>query len=74
MILQNVKEYYDFLLAAEYKECNEALLRIVPKIDIEEINAFVDNVPYISKLQRKFYKTYIYARYERIIMSAYEQG
>ncbi|MBD5462628.1 MAG: CtkA family protein [Lachnospiraceae bacterium] len=73
-IKQNGKKinYYDFLLAAEYKECNEALLRIVPKIDIEAISAFVDNVPYISKLQREFYKTYICARYKSIIISAYE--
>lgn len=65
--------YYDFLMAAEYKECGEALLRIVPEIDIREICAFVDNVPYISELQKKFYKTYICARHERIIRPAYEQ-
>lgn len=74
-IKQNSKKinYYDFLLAAEYKECNKALLRIVPKIDIEAISIFVDNIPYISELQKEFYKTYISARYESIIMSAYKK-
>lgn len=75
-IKQNGKKinYYDFFVAAEYKECNEALLRIVPKIDIETIRAFVDTVPYISELQKEFYKTYIYARYKSIIMPAHEQA
>lgn len=73
-IKQNGKKvnYYDFLKAAEYKECNEALLRIVPKIDVEKINAFIDDVPYISELGKEFYKTYICARYEKIITPAYE--
>ena len=65
--------YYDFLMSAEYKECNEALGRIVPKIDIEKIRNFIDEVSYISELQKDFYKTYICARYEKVILPAYEQ-
>lgn len=64
--------YYDFLIAAEYKECNEALLRIYPRIDMEKIHAFVNEVPYISEYQKVFYRTYIAARYEKIIRPAYE--
>lgn len=60
-------------LAAEYKECNEALGRIVSKIDIEKIRDFIDDVPYISEMQKEFYKTYISARYEKIILPAYRQ-
>lgn len=65
--------YYEFLLAGENRECNEALLRIVPRIDIDKILDFVEHVPYISELQRDFYKMYIRARYEKIILPAYEQ-
>lgn len=65
--------YYDFLMAAEYKECNEALLRIVSKIDMGKIRGFIDDVPYISIIQKEFYKTYISARYEKVILPAYEQ-
>lgn len=64
--------YYDFLKAAEYDECNDALIRIVPRIEIEQINTFIDEIEYISELQKKFYKTYIQARYEKVIMNAYE--
>ena len=50
--------YYDFISSANNKDCNDAVLRIVPGIDIEKINEFIDNVPYISKVQKVFYKTY----------------
>ena len=65
--------YYDFLMSAEHEACNEAILRIVPRIDMEKICAFVDEVPYISDLQKEFYKTYIYARYEAVISPVYDQ-
>lgn len=64
--------YYDFLMKAEYKECNAALNRIIPKINIREITEFINEVPYVSELQKKFYRRYIEARYEKIIISAYK--
>ena len=66
--------YYDFLIGVGNKDCSAALCRILPLIDIEKINAFIDGVPYITDLQRDFYKTYIGARYELIIKPAYDLG
>ena len=60
-------------MAAENKECNEALLRIAPQISLDKIYAFVDDVPYISKLQKEFYRTYITARYEKMIKPAFKK-
>lgn len=65
--------YYDFLMAAEYKECNEALLRIISQISLDKICDFVDDVPYISELQKDFYRTYINARYEKMIKPAFKR-
>ncbi len=65
--------YYDFISSASNEDCNHAVLRIVPKIDIEKINEFIDGVPYISKIQRDFFKTYIKARYEKILVPTYEK-
>lgn len=65
--------YYDFLMAGEYPECNKALLRIVPRINIKEIQDFIDTVPYLSELQNRFYKTYIRARLERLLLPAYKK-
>lgn len=65
--------YYDFISSMENKDCNDAILRILPKIDIELINSFIDNTPYISDLQKDFYKKYIAARYEKILLPIYRK-
>ncbi len=65
--------YYDFLMKTEYQECNEAVRRIVPRIDMDEIVEFIDSVPYLTDLQKEFYSTYLSARYEKIIIPVYGQ-
>lgn len=65
--------YYDFISSMKYEDCNKAILRIVPSINIELINAFIDNIIYISDLQKEFYKTYIKARYEKILLPIYKK-
>lgn len=64
--------YYDFLMSAEYDACNEALERIVPRIDLRQISDFMETVPYITDLQREFYRAYITARYEKILKPSFE--
>ncbi len=66
--------YYDFLMAGEYKACNEALERIVPHIDLQQIGDFIETVPYLTDLQREFYRAYITARYEKILKPAFEMA
>lgn len=65
--------YFDFLMAAENDECNAALKRMFPRINMVEINAFIDIVPYISELQKQFYKYYLNARYELILSPAFSK-
>ena len=36
-------------------------------------NAHIDGVELVSDLQKEFYKTYLRARYEKIILPAFEQ-
>ncbi|MCC8072779.1 MAG: HipA domain-containing protein [Clostridiales bacterium] len=64
--------YFDFLTNCNNNNCNEAVKRITKRIDLAKINAFIDDVPYISELQREFYKQYITARYEKILEFAYD--
>ena len=64
--------YYDFLNGAENVDCNEALKRIVPKINMKEIEALINSTPYITDLQKEFYKKYLGKRYELLIRPAYE--
>lgn len=68
---QKIK-YYDFLSSCEYDDCNDAVKRIAPRIDIPKINEFIDEIPYITELQKEFYKTYISARFEKIIRPVFD--
>ncbi len=74
VIKQNSRKinYYDFLMSAEYEGCNKAVKRVVPRIDVDEISRFIDEVPYLSELQKKFYKRYIRARYDLILVPAFD--
>ena len=66
--------YYDFLNSGENEDCNDALLRIVPRIDMEKIVQFIDRVEGITELQKQFYQHYLSARYDLIIRPAYEMA
>lgn len=65
--------YYDFLMAAENEDCNAAVIRMTPRFDMAAIDQFVDKVPFLDDMQKDFYQSYLTARYEQIIMPAYEQ-
>ncbi|MBU9738643.1 hypothetical protein KTH89_19045 [Lachnospiraceae bacterium ASD5720] len=64
--------YYDFLTRMEYEDCNQAIRRIVPKIDKEKIRAFLREVPYICELQKEFYGRYIEARRDKILKPVFD--
>ena len=59
--------YFDFISSLQNKDCNAALKRIVPKIDMRKINALIDDTPFISDLQKSFYKTMLAERKEKIL-------
>ena len=65
--------YYDFLCSASNEDCNEALKRIVPRIQMDEIDAFIDDIEPLTELQKSFYKRYLAGRYEKILLPAYAQ-
>lgn len=67
----NKINYYDFISSLSNSDCNEALIRIYERIDIEKIYDFIDNVPFITELQKEFYKVYISARKEKILAAAH---
>ncbi|MBO5938926.1 MAG: HipA domain-containing protein [Clostridia bacterium] len=72
--LDNAKiNYYDFLMSEDNEACNEALARIVPRINMQEVEALIEAIPCISDLQKEFYIAYLHARYENILLPAYEQ-
>ena len=60
-------QYFKFISSLENKECNRALKRIVPRIDLSKIYRIIDETPFITDLQREFYKTMLRERKERIL-------
>ncbi len=59
--------YFDFISSLKNPDCNAALKRIVPKLRQQDIRELVDNTPFISKLQKEFYRTMLSERKERIL-------
>ncbi|MBQ7486521.1 MAG: CtkA family protein, partial [Clostridia bacterium] len=59
--------YYDFLYAGKNQDCNTALKRILPRIDMQKIDLMIDETPFISDLQKRFYKTMVAERKEKIL-------
>lgn len=64
--------YYDHLTKAENADCNEAVMRICDRMDMGKIGRFIEKTPYISGLQKAFYKQYIGARASLILAPAYK--
>ncbi|MBQ8213051.1 MAG: HipA domain-containing protein [Clostridia bacterium] len=65
--------YHDFITSCKFEECNAAVKRLVPRIDMKQIEAFIDGVKELSELQKSFYKQYLNGRYEKILLSAYKK-
>lgn len=59
--------YFDFISSLKNNDCNAALKRIMPKIDMNKINALIDETPSITELQKTFYKTMLAERKEKIL-------
>lgn len=72
--LNNKKSsYYEVIQSLRFPECNAALKDMTEKVDIQQIDAFIDSIAQISEIQKKFYKTMIQARFEKILVASYEK-
>lgn len=59
--------YYDFISSLRYPECNDALRRISARIDLDEIQNFLEGIPELQPVQREFYLTILTERKEKIL-------
>ena len=60
--------YVDFFRRHAGDLLAPSLACIAPRIDLAAITAFIDGVPFLSDLQRTFYKVYLTARYEALFV------
>lgn len=66
-------QYFKFISSLENGNCNKALRRILPKIDMDQIYKIIDETPFISNLQISFYKVMLQERKERILDFSYRK-
>lgn len=65
--------YFDFISRGNDPDCRSALIRVFPRIELSRINTLIDQVEPLTELQREFYKTYIQARYNLILLPSYNR-
>ena len=72
-ILVNGKRgnYYKMITSLEYKGCNDAIKRIVPRINLKDINSLIEEVEQLTLLQKDFLKKILKLRKELILDKSY---
>lgn len=60
-------KYFDFISSLQNEDCNRALKRIVPRINMAKIRTIIEETPFITDLQKQFYITMLEKRKERIL-------
>lgn len=66
-------KYFDFITSLQNEDCNQALRKILPRIDMDKIRSIINETPFISELQKRFYIAIIEARKARILDFAFER-
>lgn len=65
--------YFEFLNTTDNIACLKALKRIYPRVDMDKINAIIESTPYISGIQKDFYRTMLAQRKAKILDIAIEK-
>ena len=64
--------YYEVISSLQYTECNQALIRICKKIDMDWVKQFIGSMNEISEIRKEFYITMLQKRYEKIMYEPYQ--
>lgn len=65
--------YHNFLTSLKNKNCNDAVIRVVPKIDMDTIFNTIHNMDDLSEIQKEFYFTMLDSRKRLILDAALEK-
>ena len=63
--------YYEVITSLKYEACNAALKRIVPRINLYDIDRLIEDIDCISDTRKQFYKLMYRERYQKILLEAY---
>ena len=67
------RSYYEVINSLKYVECNEAVISIYERLNINEIEQLIDKTPFVTERQKRFYKTIIVERFKNIVEVAYHK-
>ena len=59
--------YMTFIKEHKNQDCNNAIKRILPKVNIEKINDFIDGIDCMQDIRKDFYKNIIMIRYQILL-------
>ena len=65
--------YFEYINSLKNEDCNMALARMFPKIDMVKITGIIDETPFISDVRKEFYKKIVKMRYEKILKNSYDK-
>lgn len=65
--------HYRDYIASHNPKVDDALKRIVPKINLYKINKIIEDIPYISEKRKNFYESLLSKRYDQILMPALKE-
>lgn len=65
--------YSEVISSLEFEECNMALNRIFPRIDMRDISTLIDSIEQITDTHKAFYKHMLDNRYKKILAVSYER-
>ena len=66
-------KYFEFITSLKNEDCNNALIRMYNKININNIFELIDKIDVISAIRKEFYKKVIEGKYEKILTVAYKR-
>lgn len=65
--------YAQLITSTEIEQCNQAIVRVFPRIDMEKIKKMINEIDCISNVRKEFYKRILQERYERILKVTYQK-
>lgn len=65
--------YYGVISSMSFKECNEALVEVYGRFDLEVAENIIDGIGIISQIHKDFYKHMLRSRYELLLKETYER-
>ena len=65
--------YFEVINSLEFKECNEAVIKICERYSQEKIDELIDETPFLTDTHKEFYKYMLRQRFEKILLPAYKK-